>query len=425
MSNGYSAAFPLESYPARFHREAAPGWLSAILNARGVAAPQGQSWCEVGCGQGTDTLILAATNPEMQCYGIDIDPGHIARARALAAEAGISNAHFLCADIRDAAALSGLPDQVDYLIQHGIWSWVSADIQAALHQFAASRLAPGGVLMVQYMSQPGAGLFLALQSMLASFGGAERPLASRIASLRAMAAAGAGFFAQNPHAGAVLERLSAEDPALVAHEYLGAGVSAFSAREMITGFARSGLSYIGSARPIENYDSVSLPAATQPLIAAEPDAGQREVLRDLARNQALRYDIYQRAPRLLAAQERQALALARRYLALPDLPAPGAVTFRSAIGPVDGAAEIFRPLLTILQAGEAGFADLAAALGGQAGIAEQAVMMLMGSGAVHPLRAGEPADPGPATRLAGALGLQGKGGGLVIEPRIGSAYPRS
>ncbi|NPD16978.1 methyltransferase domain-containing protein [Xinfangfangia sp. D13-10-4-6] len=426
MSNGYSAGFPLTAYPARFHREAAPTWLAAILNARGVVAPAvtGTSWCEIGCGQGLDTLILAATNPGMQFWGIDFDPDHIDRAERMARAAGLENAHFLQADIRDANALAGLPSQFDFIIQHGIYSWVSPDIQAALRHFAASRLAPGGALMVQYISQPGAGLFLALQSMLAALGGPDRSVADRIRILRDMAAAGAGFFAQYPHASAVLDRLKDEDPALVAHEYLGAGVSAFSAHEMIAAHAALGLSYIGAARAMENYDSVSLPARTQPLIAAEPDAALREVLRDTARNQHIRYDIYQRGPRLMTAEERMIAAQSRRYLALPGLPAPGPVTFRSAIGPVDGDGAIFRPLLALLSKGEAGFMDLAQALDGQAGIAEQALMMLMDAGAVHPMRTDSAGDAGdhPA-RLIAALADGAKAPNLRIESRIGSAFP--
>jgi hypothetical protein len=56
-------------------------------------------YLELGCGHGFGALALAVCNPCRRVTGIDFNPAHIAAARALAAEVGITNARFIEADL--------------------------------------------------------------------------------------------------------------------------------------------------------------------------------------------------------------------------------------------------------------------------------------------------------------------------------------
>lgn len=421
MSGDYSGDLDLGLYPGRFHREAAPLWLAAVAASRGIAPPETTSarWCEIGCGQGTDSVLLAAANPKAEFLGIDADPAHVAAARALAERGGVKNVRFLQADVRDLAGeASPAGEAFDFIWVHGLYSWVSPEVQAAIRAFVGARLAPGGIAMLNYMCWPGAAAHLAFREALAGMGGPEVGVERRLEILRDLAAAGAGFFVAHPGAGPILQELSKRSAAFVAHEYLGGRASASRSGEVMALMRAEGLSYVGSAQPIENYDDVSLPARAATVVAAEPDPARREHLRDLARNQHLRYDLYMRAPRLLEPRERARLAQARRFLLSPGAPAPGAVRFETPIGPVEGDAAIFAPILSRLREGPASLFDLAAlpAFGGRAGIVEQALMMLMWAEAVHP--AAEDAASPESGALAALLDAEG---GLRIEPRIGSA----
>ena len=408
-------------YPARFHRELSPVWLSAVAASRGVAPPavEGARWCEIGCGQGRDAITQAAANPGVSCLGIDPNPDHIAAARALAEAAGVENARFLHADIRDWEALEALREPFDFILAHGVYSWVPEAVRTAMRRFMGARLAPGGIALLQYMSWPGAATHLALGSLLAGLG-PEMEMARRLEILRGMAEAGAGFFVAWPQAAEILRRLARQSPEFVAQEYPDSGVSADLSREMIGRLRAEGLSWIGSARPIENYDDVSLPAKTAAAVAAEPDLGRREILRDAARNQHLRYDLYMRAPRLMTPMERGRLAQSRRFTLLPEAPPPGALRFETAIGPVEGEAAIFAPLLKALAEGPKDLASLAAApvFGGRAGLVEQALMMLMWAGVAHPL-AETRAEAPAAGRLNAILAREGEAG-ILAAPKIGS-----
>ncbi|MFC7553327.1 methyltransferase regulatory domain-containing protein [Pseudoroseomonas wenyumeiae] len=85
-----------------------------------------------------------------------------------------------------------------------------------------------------------------------------------------------------------------QDDHALAHELLPAHWQPFHVAEMMAAFAEAGCRYLGSATPPENIDAVSLPAATRPLVAGLADPALAETARDIARNQALRRDLYMR-----------------------------------------------------------------------------------------------------------------------------------
>lgn len=316
-------------YPAQFHRESAPLWLCALAASRGAAPPEvkGARWCEIGCGQGFDAVLLAAANPETSFLGIDPHPPHVAAARALAEAAGVENVAFLEADIRDWEAHEALRQPFDFIVSHGVYSWVSPEVRAALRRFLGERLAPGGIALTQYMAWPGGALHLAIGRLLAGLGRAQ-DVKARVGILLEMAEAGAGFFAAWPQAAEILRRMAKQSAAFVAHEYEAdyaqAGAEAETSSILLAQMRAEGLSWIGSAQPFDNYDDVSLPAKSAARIAAEPDPLRRELLRDLARNQHKRLDLHMRAPRMMTPVERAALARRRRFLLAAGAPPPRA-----------------------------------------------------------------------------------------------------
>ena len=52
---------------------------------------EGAHYVELGCGVGLGALIIAASNPSWRVTALDFNPAHIAAARAMALEAGITN----------------------------------------------------------------------------------------------------------------------------------------------------------------------------------------------------------------------------------------------------------------------------------------------------------------------------------------------
>ena len=118
------------AYTLGFHAEMAPAHIDYALTLNGIAGPgQGAvSYCELGCGRGFGTALLAAANPDSRFVGVDFNPAHIQEARALADRAELTNVRFVEASFAEAAR--GETEPFDIVALHGVYSWVSAAVRA-------------------------------------------------------------------------------------------------------------------------------------------------------------------------------------------------------------------------------------------------------------------------------------------------------
>src|SRR5215470_8217228 len=147
------------AYTLGFYPELAPNHLEAALLFAGFksdVARAGTTYCELGCGYGLTTLVLAAANPQMSFVGVDFNPIHIVAARALCESARLSNIRFVEASFDELLEprFADLGD-FDIIALHGIYSWVAPSIRRAIVKFADARLKTGGVLYVSYNAAPG------------------------------------------------------------------------------------------------------------------------------------------------------------------------------------------------------------------------------------------------------------------------------
>lgn len=412
------------AYPAFFHREQAPSWLSSVAAALGRRGPVGPArWCEIGCGQGFGATLLAAANPGIDFTAIDLNPDHIETARSRAEAAGLRNIRFLCADIRDEGIVSG---PFDFIACHGVLSWVEADVRRAIAGFIGRHLGPDGLAALEYMSEPGGSAFRAFHSVFCAVAGRPDPVAEGLALLQAMRKVGAGFFHLHPHAADTLENLLNEPPAYVAHEYLNSVFRPLAFREVQALLAGAGLDWLGSATPAENIDAFSLPSEAARVIAPLRDVTLRETLKDIARNQALRYDLFARPAAPIGDAAHLALLRAGEWALLPGAPPAVGLRFSTRIGMVDADPGLFGPLIETLRHGPASFAALerVAPFAGRPGLLNQALQVGLWAGIAHPLV--PVADPEPAERLNRLLLETAASGGEVpalAAPGLGTGLP--
>lgn len=411
------------AYPDRFHRELMPTWLHAVVTALGMAAPditRPYRWCEIGCAGGLTARVAAATNPLGHFTGIDLDPAHIASAQQAAHDAGLSNTHFQAADVRAVAAGDTSEPGFDFIVTHGLWSWVDDDVRAAIGALIARRLAPGGLVVLGYMSHPGASQLQGLQQVMRRMaagqpGNAAQRAEAIVPQLQRLATAGAGFFAEHPGAARQVAAMTREAPAYLAHEFLGPHWAPQHSGQVIEAMATHGVTFLGSATALENIDALSIPGTFQPLLAGAPAGPLAESLRDLARNQSLRRDIFQRDPAPLGEAAHLAALDRLTFAALPGAPAqvPADLRLDTRIGPVQVPRALADPLLQALATGPATFATLRAlpAFAQAPGVLNQLLQALLWAGLVHPCRA-----DGPHAARASLPGT-----GLQLLPALGSA----
>ena len=113
------------------------------------------TYCELGCGRGMTSLVLAATNPAAQFHAVDFNPAHVAHARAQARQAGLDNIEFHECSFDELTGARGaaLP-MFDVVTMHGVWTWIAPELQSAILNFLNSRLRAGGLLYVSYNVLP-------------------------------------------------------------------------------------------------------------------------------------------------------------------------------------------------------------------------------------------------------------------------------
>jgi methyltransferase-like protein/trans-aconitate methyltransferase len=118
---------------------------------------------ELGCASGGNLIPMAATLPESTFVGIDLSERQIADASASVAALGLMNAAFFAMDIRDVTPALGT---FDYIIAHGIYSWVPPEVKDSLLAVCAANLAPKGVAYVSYNAYPGWHMLQGLREMM-------------------------------------------------------------------------------------------------------------------------------------------------------------------------------------------------------------------------------------------------------------------
>jgi SAM-dependent methyltransferase len=131
-----------------------PDHLAAVALFHGVtpAPPDRCRVLEVGCGDGGNLVPMAYGLPASEFVGIDLAADAIEAGRAFARRAGVANVRL---ETLDLARLPESAGTFDYIIAHGVYSWIPADVREALMALIGRHLAPHGVAFVSYNTYPG------------------------------------------------------------------------------------------------------------------------------------------------------------------------------------------------------------------------------------------------------------------------------
>jgi methyltransferase-like protein len=95
---------------------------------------------------------MAQAFPESEFVGIDLSAVAIEEGQATIAGAGLTNATLHRANIADVDERFG---EFDYIITHGVFCWVPADVQRHILKVCQEQLAPNGVAYISYNTYPG------------------------------------------------------------------------------------------------------------------------------------------------------------------------------------------------------------------------------------------------------------------------------
>jgi trans-aconitate methyltransferase len=145
MSGRVTTSDPFDEilYPSKTLSRSHPDSLATRGILRGMRPPPVECCrvLELGCGTGVNVVSLALSLPDSEFVGIDSAAVHIESGRSMIAECGLRNVQLRQLDIRQAGELG----RFDYVIAHGVYSWVPAEVRDRLLAVCAATLTDNGI----------------------------------------------------------------------------------------------------------------------------------------------------------------------------------------------------------------------------------------------------------------------------------------
>jgi methyltransferase-like protein/ubiquinone/menaquinone biosynthesis C-methylase UbiE len=141
-------------YAGQAFAQTHPDRLATLGRLFGLATPPIEACrvLELGCADGGNLVPMAHALPGSEFVGVDLSARQAAQGRQRVQALGLRNVRIEHASILDVDERWG---RFDYLICHGVFSWVERDVQDRILQIAAQQLSPQGVAYVSYNTYPG------------------------------------------------------------------------------------------------------------------------------------------------------------------------------------------------------------------------------------------------------------------------------
>lgn len=434
-TDGYIAEL---EYTHGFYRELSPAHLAAALLVRSSVPTTPLdaefTYCELGCGHGFSTNVMAAAFPKATFYGVDFNPTHIVGAEALARDASLKNVTFLENSFSELKALN-LP-KFDFITLHGIYSWISPENRGVIVDFIKDRLKPGGAVYASYNCKPGWSTTEPLRRFMTEYaetvGGTITEKADKaISFVEKVRELKVGYLANTTSINARLESIKKSPKNYVVHEYFNHDWHPLYFADVAKEFSGAKLTFAASATPQEILDFLCLNPASIKLVAETTDPVMRETIRDFLTTQGFRKDIYARGKtQLPLAKQRELVDSWPFALLFPKKEVPQKVKF--TIGEFELSPSVYAPILNLLETGPKCVNDLledeeVKAMGRDRVF--QALLVLFAALQVAPVPPGDPATRKESTaNLNRALlkrAFEGDSLNYILSPVAGTAIPLS
>ena len=173
----YTRADPYDvvPYPGFSYPDTHPDHLAAMAILHGLA-PAPVDRCrvlEVACNEGANLIPMAYAIPKSEFIGFDLADLPVERGQQRIRALGLANIRLFQGNLLEAGAELG---RFDYIIAHGIYSWVPEPVRNRLLALCHELLTPHGVAFVSYAALPGGHLRNMLREiMLHGAQGHRRP----------------------------------------------------------------------------------------------------------------------------------------------------------------------------------------------------------------------------------------------------------
>jgi methyltransferase-like protein/trans-aconitate methyltransferase len=239
---------PYASYP---FPQTHPDRLATIAHLLGLTAapPRHCRVLELGCAAGGNLIPMAVALPQAQFVGIDLSAVQVAEGQAIIDALGLDNIRLEAASILDVDASWG---SFDYIVAHGVYSWVPDAVQQKMLAICARQLAADGVAYVSYNTLPGWRMRGMIRDLMRYHAMSFTEPAQRVGQARAILdfLARSVPTANNPYGLALraeAQELAGQPDYYILHEHLEDINEPLYFHEFAARAAAHGLQYLGEA----------------------------------------------------------------------------------------------------------------------------------------------------------------------------------
>lgn len=278
--------------------ETHPEYLSVLGRLMGLntAEPASCRVLELGCATGGNLIPMAEGLPGARLLGIDRSGPQVDAGNRLIGRLDLRNVRLRQGDILDLDPdVDPDLEEADFIIAHGVYSWVPAAVQDRLLWLGRRLLAPNGILYVSYNVLPGWRLRGTLRDVLLdACRGSEDPR-DRLAAAQAALSRLTRGLADLPGAAALLlreelRRLQSAPASYLYFEHLAEHHHPVLFRDFIGACDRAGLRYLCDAQ-LHTQFPASLGESVEAVLADLEDGLDLEQWLDFLGNRAFRQSL--------------------------------------------------------------------------------------------------------------------------------------
>ncbi|MBV8970061.1 MAG: methyltransferase regulatory domain-containing protein [Verrucomicrobia bacterium] len=154
MSDQSLTAYDQVPYPSLAHVQTHPDRLATIAALFGLQTAPVEKCrvLELGCGDGTNLISMARGLPQSEFFGIDSTGLAIAEGNQAINDLSLDNVRLQQLDLME---FSANDLAFDYIIAHGVYSWVPAPVRDRILAICSECLTQNGIAYVSYNTYPG------------------------------------------------------------------------------------------------------------------------------------------------------------------------------------------------------------------------------------------------------------------------------
>jgi SAM-dependent methyltransferase len=266
---------PYASHP---FPQSAPEHLEAVATLFGLAPtpPPNARVLELGCAAGGNIIPFALRHPGARVVGLDLSAVQVEQGLARVRQLGIANLELRQMNLEDADASLG---SFDYIICHGVFSWVPDSVRQAILRICSTQLAPGGIAYLSYNTYPGWKAREIVRDAMLFRAEAHTAPGDRLAYARGML----DFLVRASPEGSLLRKaldevmpiIQAAGPTYLMHEFLEYCNQPLYFRDFVASARAQGLDYLGDAEAQTMFVSNQGAQVAEPLLK---EAGGDQVL---------------------------------------------------------------------------------------------------------------------------------------------------